>query len=145
MNPTPQDITQDPVFQALRTAARIAAKNAYAPYSSFHVGAALWSDGQVFAGCNVENASYGLTQCAERVAIGNAIAGGHRKIDALLIYTPTPESTPPCGACRQVLFEFNPDMKIWLTCDAPTPPREFTAKALLPETFTFDPPGKKLI
>jgi cytidine deaminase len=97
----------------LLLAARTAADNAYAPYSGFNVGAAIITDeGKIFTGCNVENASYGLTVCAERIALFNAISAGERKFSALAIHTATDIPFFPCGACRQVLAEFNPGLKI---------------------------------
>src|SRR5271169_5350356 len=92
----------------LIAAARQAASHAYCPYSRFHVGAAILTGrGGIFAGCNVENASYGLTICAERNAIFQAVARqGATKIRAVLVYTPTKKPTAPCGACRQVINEF---------------------------------------
>ncbi|MES1166831.1 MAG: cytidine deaminase, partial [Pseudomonadota bacterium] len=86
-----------------------AAAGAYAPYSRFRVGAAvLTGSGKIFAGCNVENASYGLCNCAERTAIFTAVAAGERKIAAVAVCTRTPIPTAPCGACRQVIHEFGP-------------------------------------
>ncbi|MFO1413906.1 MAG: cytidine deaminase [Burkholderiales bacterium] len=110
----------DAALAALVERARAAAANAYAPYSRFTVGAAvLADDGQVFAGCNVENASYGLTICAERNAVFRMVAEARRQIRAVAIYTPTKTPTAPCGACRQVLNEFGPDAVIVSACDAP--------------------------
>jgi cytidine deaminase len=81
-------------------------ERAHAPYSRFPVGAALWADGRVFGGCNVENISFGLTSCAEQVAVGSAIAAGPRRIDAIAVVAETRVPISPCGACRQVLAEF---------------------------------------
>jgi len=81
-------------------------EQAYAPYSKFHVGAALRVEGRVITGCNVENLSFGLTNCAERVAVGTAIAAGLRTIEAVAVVADTEVPISPCGACRQVLAEF---------------------------------------
>jgi cytidine deaminase len=94
-------------WDKLLTAAWETRDQAYAPYSNFHVGAALLAaDGRIFTGCNVENLSYGLTNCAERVAIGAAVAAGVRKFLAVAVVADTSEPISPCGACRQVLAEF---------------------------------------
>ncbi len=90
-----------------------ASARAYCPYSRFPVGAALLTQGDsIFVGCNVENASYGLTICAERGALSSAVAQGQREITAVVIATPTADPTPPCGACRQVLIEFGPTAEV---------------------------------
>ncbi|MEO7672600.1 MAG: cytidine deaminase [Pyrinomonadaceae bacterium] len=88
-------------------------ENSYAPFSNFRVGAALETDdGQVIAGCNVESASYGLTVCAERVAIWKAISEGKRKIKHIAVVADTEELTPPCGVCRQIIWEFGGDIPV---------------------------------
>jgi cytidine deaminase len=100
-------------LQELLQAARQARDAAYAPYSHFKVGAAVrGSDGRIFVGSNVENASYGLTVCAERVAIFNAASAGARAIVELAVITEAIEPAPPCGACRQVLAEFATDAQV---------------------------------
>ena len=88
-------------------------ENAYAPFSSFKVGSAIeMEDGEVIDGCNVESASYGLTVCAERVAIWKAISQGKRKIKHIAVAADTEELTPPCGACRQIIWEFGGDIPV---------------------------------
>ena len=100
---------------ALLTAARDARTRALAPYSGFPVGAALLaSDGRVFTGCNVENASYGLTMCAERVALFKALSEGAREFDGLVVVADSMTPTSPCGACRQLLWEYCGDIDIVL-------------------------------
>ncbi len=90
-------------------------ENAYAPFSDFKVGSALETDdGQIIAGCNVESASYGLTVCAERVAIWKAISEGKRKIKHIAVVADTEELTPPCGVCRQIIWEFGGDIPVIL-------------------------------
>jgi len=101
---------QQLVTQAIEVAGR-----AYAPYSRFHVGAVLvGKDGRMFAGCNVENISFGLTICAERNAVFAAVAAGCREFARIVIVADTAVPASPCGACRQVLAEFDPDLKIVL-------------------------------
>src|SRR2546421_2850622 len=90
-------------------------KNAHAPFSHFAVGAALLdSAGKIITGCNVENATYGLTICAERVAVFKAISEGYRAFTRVAVIADTPEPTPPCGACRQILWEFGGDVEVIL-------------------------------
>jgi cytidine deaminase len=106
--------------EKLIAAARDAAARAYCPYSRFRVGAAVLTDsGAIHAGCNVENASYGLTICAERNAIFGAVAAssGPLAIRMIVVYTPTPDPTAPCGACRQVANEFGPNADVLCVCD----------------------------
>lgn len=119
----------------LRAAAKAASLQAYCRYSQFRVGAAVLSaDGRVIAGCNVENASYGLTMCAERNAIFQLVAGGETAFTAVVVYTPTPTPTAPCGACRQVLYEFGPDAEVISVCDGDGEVRA-TVRDLLPGAF----------
>ena len=121
--------------QKLIALARSSLQFAYAPYSKYKVGSAvLASSGRIFTGCNVENASYGLTSCAERNAIFAAIAAGEHAIRAVVIYTPTPTATAPCGACRQVIREFGPDALVISVCDG-NGRIESTLGELLPKSF----------
>lgn len=100
---------------ALIAAARAAREHAHAPFSKFRVGAAVMTKlGHIFAGCNIENASYGLTLCAERVAIFKAISEGEREFDAIAVVTDADKLTPPCGACRQIIWEFCGDIPVIL-------------------------------
>src|SRR5438105_2214968 len=101
--------------QSLLDAARAARQHAHAPFSNFQVGAALeTADGKIVTGCNVENATYGLTICAERVAVFKAISEGERSFRRIAIVADTEQPTPPCGACRQILWEFGGDLEIIL-------------------------------
>lgn len=124
--------------QELKKKAEEAATKAYAPYSNFKVGCALLTDsGNVYTGCNVENASYGLTTCAERNAIANAIISeGTIEIVKLVVYTPTEKPTPPCGACRQVINEFG-DPEISSFCEGDSS-NLYTSSKLLPYAFKLD-------
>ncbi len=102
------EIADETIDRLVEAASRVRA-TAYAPYSGFAVGAAvLTEDGSVFTGANVENASYGLSVCAERHAIGAAVGNGHRSLVALAVVTSTTPPSSPCGACRQVITEFGP-------------------------------------
>ena len=115
---TPASIVTADDLAALSVAAREATAFAYCPYSKFRVGAAvLTGDREIIGACNVENASYGLSICAERNAIFHAVATGHREIRALVLYTPTAKPVTPCGACRQVLAEFGADATVICICD----------------------------
>ena len=106
-------------LRRLKAAAKKAASRAYAPYSRFPVGAAvLTGSGKIYAGGNVENAAYGLCNCAERTAIFAAIAQGERRLRAVVVYTPTKTATAPCGACRQVIHEFGPAARVVSVCDS---------------------------
>jgi cytidine deaminase len=135
-----QDVPEPPARvspQQLLARARDAAANAYVPYSRFPVGAAvLTRDGAVYSGANIENASYGLTVCAERSAISAAVSDGHREIVAVAVSAPKVPRTTPCGACRQVLNEFRPttgDMAVIL--DDGGSGETIWLESLLPRSF----------
>jgi len=130
----------DLVVQEMRVAAETAMNNAYCRYSKFRVGAAvLTSDGEIFAGCNVENASYGLTMCAERNAIFQAVAKGalskERKLKAVVVVTPKEKVTPPCGACRQVIYEFCEEADADIFIFGANNADSFKLSMLLPDAF----------
>ena len=113
--PTPAQLRK------IESLARKAARRAYAPYSNFPVGAAvLTAAGEAFVGCNVENAAFGLGNCAERTAIFNAIASGKGtfQLKCVVVYTPTKTAVTPCGACRQVIHEFGPATRVISICDS---------------------------
>lgn len=114
-----------------------AKKNAYAPYSHFYVGAALLcADGTVYTGCNIENSTYGATNCAERTAVFKAVSEGHREFTAIAITSSGGGLTFPCGICRQVLAEFSPEIKIILK-DKNGEISAFSIGELLPHSFSL--------
>jgi len=120
----------------LLAAARKARDRAYAPYSQFRVGAAvLGADGRIYSGCNVENASFGLTCCAERNAIFAMVAAGEREIREVLVIGDTAKALPPCGACRQVIAEFAPPSAVVHMCGRSGAGRSATVTDLLPHIF----------
>ena len=113
-------------------------KNAYIPYSKFPVGACVLTENEkIYTGCNFENASFGLTICAERNAIGSAIADGERKIKAIAIYSPNTDNCYPCGACRQVLYEFKSDNGIEIVLKEGDGLTLHKIEELLPEEFNL--------
>ncbi len=129
--------------QSLIGVAKKAIANAYSPYSGVKIGAAvLTSDGRVFSGTNIENSSYGLSCCAERTAIFNAVSEGARKIVAIAVVGKSDEFTRPCGACRQVMVEFNPKLKI-LRRGLDGFSEDTTADKLLPTHFNPEELSKR--
>jgi cytidine deaminase len=127
----------DELATQLMKMAREATTHAYAPYSNFPVGAALLcANGEIITGCNVENASYGLTCCAERIAVFTAAARGHREFTAVAVAATRVLTAPPCGACRQVLNEFKPtNGELIVLLDAAGPPIRVPLSSLLPNAF----------
>lgn len=124
-------------FDELIAAARRVREHAHAPYSEFRVGSALLTQsGQVFVGCNVENASYGGTICAERSAVCAMVAAGEREIAAIVVYTDTAAPVMPCGICRQVLHELGPDAVV--IAATPHGSEQTTLAELLPRAFRFE-------
>ncbi len=135
MPPAPLDTA---TADTLVARAKAAAEAAYCPASGFPVGAAVLSaGGAIHSGCNVENASYGLTICAERNALCHAVAAGDRELIAVAVWTDLSKPAAPCGACRQVLAEFGPDMWVMLV-GRDGEPRTVSLGQLLPEPFVFD-------
>jgi len=125
------------VVETLWQAARDAHDRAYAPYSGFRVGAAVEGiDGSVHAGCNVENASYGLSMCAERVAIGVAVTAGVTRFRRVVVVSDCDPPAAPCGACRQVLAEFAPEAEV--AAVGPEQTKRWRVRDLLPDAFSPD-------
>ncbi len=126
--------------KSLAQAATAALLHAHAPYSRFRVGAALETEsGERFAGCNVENSSYGLTLCAERSAVANAVAAGHRRFRRIVVATERERPVPPCGACRQFLAEFGLDLEVFGVAGRET--KRWSLRRLLPDSFELPPPS----
>jgi len=127
----------DEVLDKVIAAAKEAYNLAYAPYSNFHVGAAaLTSNGNIVKGCNVENASYGLTVCAERNCISNSVINGEQEFEVIVVYTEQDKLTPPCGACRQVIAEFFEQSAPVLSVNHKNERKVWTVEQLLPNAFT---------
>ncbi len=132
----PPDLEEKEI-ETLVQRAKDAAKRAYAPYSKFVVGVALrTTDGKVFEGVNVENGSFSMTLCAERVAMAAAVAEGRRDFGLLVLYTPTASPTFPCGACRQFMAEFQPELEILIVYDGGRFKTDLAS--LFPQPFHFD-------
>jgi len=125
-----------PSLALVAAAARRARTRAHAPYSRFKVGAAVLAGGAIHAGCNVENASYGLTTCAERNAVAAAVLAGARRIDAVVVVSGTSPPTPPCGACLQVLAEFGAASLPVVLVGARRVQQRVTLGELLPRAFS---------
>jgi cytidine deaminase len=128
---------EDNVISRLVNAAREGFEHAYAPYSNFHVGAAaLTASGNIVKGCNVENASYGLTVCAERNCLAQGVISGEQAFSAMVIYTNQEKLTPPCGACRQVIVEFLAPNALVMAVNHNNDRKQWTVNELLPDAFT---------
>ena len=122
----------------LLEAAQTVQKNAYVPYSNFRVGAALrGASGKVYQGANVENASFGLTRCAEQSAVQALASAGERSFSELVVYTDAETPASPCGACRQILFEFAPGADVYLV-NAAGKTKTFKVRDLLPDGFALN-------
>lgn len=125
-------------YQELMDKAREVSKHSYSPYSKFAVGACLLTENnKVYSGCNFENSSFGLTICAERNAVGSAIANGERKIKAIAIYSPNQKHCYPCGACRQVLNEFKTEVDLDVITESDNGLEISKLSTLLPEGFNL--------
>lgn len=129
-------------YQELIMQAKLAMEQAYAPYSRFRVGAALLgASGRIYRGCNIENAAYSPTICAERTAVVKAVSEGERQFKALAVVAETEEVITPCGVCRQVLAEFFDDQVVILLANADGQVRKTNLSELLPGAFTGDKYG----
>ena len=125
-------------YQTLMDRAKEVSKNAYIPYSKFAVGACVLTENdKVYTGCNFENASIGLTICAERNAIGSAIAEGEQKIKAIAIYSPNSDDCFPCGACRQVIYEFQQEYGVDVITEVNGELKVYKLNELLPHGFNL--------
>jgi len=126
------------IYEEMIKKAEEASKKAYAPYSKFKVGACVLAEsGNTYVGCNFENSSYGMTICAERNAVGDAIVNGELKIKAVAIYSPNMDNCTPCGACRQVLNEFKSENGLDVIVKINDKIKIYTLEELLPETFNL--------
>ena len=124
-------------MQTYLTMAQKAMKHAYVPYSQFHVGACLvCADGSIYTGCNIENASYGVTVCAERVALWKAVSEGKREFSLLALTSDNTEITYPCGICRQALLEFSPDLLLVCASKNLADAKQVRLSDLLPHSFS---------
>ena len=129
--------------EELITRARQAQKNAYAPFSQFKVGAALLTDnGQIYSGCNVENSTYGATNCAERTAVFTAVCDGARSFQKIVVVTDSEDPVMPCGICRNVLFEFSPNMEI-IAVGTSGKTERVKVSALFPKGFRLEKKPEK--
>jgi cytidine deaminase len=125
-------------YEEMIKLAEKASENAYVPYSKFPVGACvLTENGKIYTGCNFENASFGMTICAERNAIGTAIADGEKKIKAVAIFSPKMDNCTPCGACRQVMSEFKPDEGVVVITKSADGINVYSIDELLPQSFVL--------
>jgi cytidine deaminase len=132
-----------PNDEELITRARQAQQNAYAPFSHFKVGAALLTDtGQIYSGCNVENSTYGATNCAERTAVFMAVCDGARSFQKIVVVTDSEDPVMPCGICRNVMFEFSPNMEI-IAVGASGKTERIQLSALFPKGFRLEKKQEK--
>lgn len=130
-----KELKTDAIDMELLELAKTARKNSYSPYSKFRVGAAVYSEsGGMYSGTNVENSSYGLTVCAERIAVFKAVSEGYTDIKKIAVIAESEEAVSPCGACRQVIFEFGDDVEVIMS-NLKGNIRKYYIKDLLPHGF----------